>query len=285
MLIYVRGSDAYLARQAINQLKAKYLAKNDGAELIEIASDQPNPNFADLAAVPLFATSRLVILKGVGYFDVLSQEKLTQALAGLPATTVAVLWDQKPLPAKSPLLSALAEAKVISAEPMGALTLRRWIQGRVKELGVTLDPAALESLLSAAGGDLWFLETELNYLATATGASVDDRHQKIQRPDDYFVYFRLVRARAWPKIAQQLTQDFQTGTPFELLLGSLAAAVRKEVSEKVERRRLVELMSDLDFATKTGLVELGEAIALLAHHLPNPAADRVEWEVIWEGVN
>ncbi|HSX41798.1 MAG TPA: hypothetical protein VLE93_00435 [Candidatus Saccharimonadales bacterium] len=285
MLIYVTGSDAYLAKQAIDQLKAKYLAKNDGAELIEINADETLPNFADLQAVPLFATSRLAIIKKVGVLDGATQDSLASVLGSLPPTTVAAVWDQKPLAAKSALATTLSgAAKKIVAEALDEPATRRWIRARSQELGLQLDEAVVSSLLSAGGNDLWFLETELRFLATTAGGKNDDRPRQTARPDDYFVYYRLVRQKAWAKIGRQLAADFQGGTPFELLLGSLAAAVRKEAVDQPENRPVVELLGDVDFGTKTGLLEPGAAIALLAHRLSNPAGNRVHWEAMWEGL-
>lgn len=307
MLVYIQGADSYLAKQAIDQLKAKYLAKNDGAELIEISADEPLPNsstslragFADLAAVPLFATSRLAIIKKVGLLDVGTQDGLASILGNLPPTTVAVIWDQKPLLAASALAKTLSAAsKKIPAEPLKDLALRRWVQARAQELAVELEADTLQNLLSSGGGDLWFLETELKYLATAEGDQNANTHRqnvksddyfkprggKNQEPSDYFIYYRLVRGRAWAKIGRQLAVDFQTGTPFELLLGSLAAAIRKEITDRKEKARLTDLLGDVDFGAKTGLINPGDAIALLAHRLPNPAGERVHWEAMWEGL-
>ncbi len=284
MLIYVEGGEHYLAKQAIDQLKAKYLAKNDGTELMEILADEALPNFADLQAVPLFATSRLVIIKKAGVLDLANQENLAGTLANLPPTTVAVIWDQKPLKTGTPLHAVLLKAdKKMSAEPLGETALRRWLQTRAKELNLELEAATVESLLGASGGDVWFLETELCYLATAEGNQTANTHQKSQKSDEPFIYFRLVRNRDWKKIGRQLAVDFQNGTPFELLLGSLAAAIRKEITNRAEKERLTELLGDIDFGVKTGLLEPGDAIALLAHLLSKPEDNRVHWEAMWEG--
>ena len=67
MIVYIKGSDSFLAREAILAIKKKYLAKNpEGVELIEIDVDTPMINWADLQAVPLFATSRLIIIRHAG---------------------------------------------------------------------------------------------------------------------------------------------------------------------------------------------------------------------------
>src|SRR3989344_9087958 len=118
MLIYISGADSYLAREAISKLKAKYLEKNpDGTELVSIDCTETIPNFADLRAVPLFATSRLIVIKGAGLLAIKDQDDLASYLTDLPTTTIVVLWDSKPLTAKGKLLDIAGQAdKKISAE-------------------------------------------------------------------------------------------------------------------------------------------------------------------------
>lgn len=284
MLIYVAGSDVFLAKRALDQLKAKYIEKNSAAELVELDGDAASPNWADLQAVPLFATSRLVVVKQAGLLPAAEQDQLASFAANLPSTTVLVLWDAKKL---TPALLEMCRkaSKVISVEPMGEAAQRRWLLKRAKELGLNLEPAVVAGLLGAAGGDLWFLETELQYLAASSGVAEPSSYQPRAVADDRFIYFRLVRSGAWRAIGVRLSRDFGAGEPFELTLGSLCAAVRKEVADVNERRLIVELLGDFDFAVKTGLIEPGQAIALLAHHLPNRSRKRVHWEAMWEGLN
>ena len=108
MLISISGADSFLAKEAIGKIKAKYREKNpDGAELIEIDCDGELPNWADLQAVPLFASSRLVIISGVGLLSTKDQDDLAHFLTNLPSSTVAVVWDQKPLKETSALYNIL----------------------------------------------------------------------------------------------------------------------------------------------------------------------------------
>jgi len=276
MLIYVRGSDSFLAKKAIGQLKAKYREKNpSGAELLEIDAEAELPNWADLQAVPLFATSRLVVIKRAGLLTNAEQEQLANFSGNLPPTTVSVVWDSKK-PA-APLASVLEKAaKVISAEPLSETALRRFVKARAAALGLEPTLEQINHILEGASGDLWFVESELTYLATA--GSMEQRAATKQKVEEPFIYFNLARRRAWSQAARQLLLDYQAGTPFELLLGSLAAAIRKEVTDPAHKRVLVDLLSDIDFGVKTGLLDPGEGVALLSFHLPNPGQNRVQWE-------
>lgn len=281
MLIYVKGGDSFLAKRAIDQLKAKYREKNaDASELIEIDAEAELPNWADLQAVPLFATSRLVIIKKAGLLDAEGQKTLAGFAGSLPATTVAVVWDSKAPVAE--LATVLGKSgKTIDAAPLDQSGVRRFITEQAKILGLELASETTNQILEAAGNDLWFIDSELKFLAAAGVGEVSKRSQAFDEP---FIYFRLIRQKAWAKIGQQLASDYRTGKPFEMILGSLAAAVRKENFSRQEKTALVDLLSDVDFGLKVGLIEQGEASALLAYHLPNPAGKRVQWEQTWEEI-
>src|SRR3989344_5200615 len=157
MLIFVKGSDSFLAREAIAKLKAKYLKKNrDGAELIEIDSLEPMRNWADLKASPLFATSRLIIIKRAGELLVDEQNNLASMLTDLPSSSVVVLWDGKSFKAKSPLSIQVDKAtKIINAEPLMGTALRNWIKTQATEVGFEVTSESINELVDQYGSDLW----------------------------------------------------------------------------------------------------------------------------------
>ncbi len=281
MLIHVAGSDSFLAKRAIDQIKEKYLAKNpDGAELIEISYDTPNPNWADLQAVPLFATSRLVVIKEAAKFDASTQENLAHFLTNHPATTVVIVWDGKALKAGTPLQVSLATAtKTIAVTPLEGQALSRWIKNRATELEATLSAEALNYLLSNFGGDLWAIENELKNLQNDAGAVMS---QKKQFNDVPFAVFGFVRFGNWAAVKKTLAGDLEQGKPLELIIGGLAAAVRKEIRSPETKQAVTDLLMDIDIGLKTGLLDERAAIALLISHLPNPAPERVRWEEAWE---
>lgn len=281
MLIYIAGTDSFLAKRAIDQIKQKYTSKNpDGAELIEITSSTNNPNWADLQAVPLFATSRLVVIKEAAKFDAATQENLAHFLTNHPASTVVVVWDGKALKAGTPLQMALAGAtKTIAASPLERPALLRWIKARAAELAITLSPEMLNELLGSYGSDLWAIETELKNLQNDSTAGITAKKQSTDVP---FAVFGFVRSGNWEAVKRSLASDLEQGKPLELILGGLAAAVRKEVRAVDIKKKVTDLLMDIDIGLKTGLLDERSAVALLISHLPNPAPERVRWESTWE---
>ena len=276
MLIFVKGSDSFLAREAIAKLKAKYLEKNrDGAELIEIDSLEPMRNWADLKAVPLFATSRLIIIKRAGELLVDEQNNLASMLTDLPSSSVVVVWDAKPFKANSALsLICDKSPKQIVVEPLMGAALKNWLKAQAAELGFEAGPETIQELTDQYGSDLWAIQTDLRTRQGAPSTSSWGRAQS-EKP---FILFDYVRGQKWPELRKHLIASFGRGEAVEMTIGALAAAVRKNISNPDLKRKMTDILSEIDTALKSGLIEAGDAIALLACYLPD-VQKRVQWEV------
>lgn len=281
MLVYIKGSDSFLARDTISKLRTKYLEKNpDGVELIEIDATEPMRNWADLKASPLFATSRLIIIKQAGELLVDEQNNLASMLTDLPPSSVIVIWDGKPLKAKSPLSAQLeAATKIINSEPLAGSVLRNWIRSQATEIGFDITPESVDELVDQYGSDLWGIQTDLKTRQGATSISSWGQTQT-EKP---FILFDYVRGKRWSELRKHLITSHQRGEAVEMTIGSLAAAVRKNVSDKALKQKMTETLSEIDIALKSGLIESGDAVALLACYLPD-GQKRVQWEVAWESL-
>lgn len=280
MLIIISGPDSFLAHSAINKLKAKYLEKNpDGAELIEIDETTTEPSWADLLAVPLFATSRLIIIRRLGYFSANAQQQLATVLAQVPDSTVVVAWDAREIKDQSLQQQLATASKKISATTPRGASLVRWLVNRAKELGFELEASQLQQLEQRSCNELWELETELKLLAT--GASSEPYREASSEP---FIFFNQVRRGDWTALKKELAKKVRLGEPIELLIGSLAAALRKESKDSSQAKNLAELLLDIDLGLKTGALDPDSAVALIIAHLPQPLANRVQWEHSWEEI-
>ncbi len=278
MLVFIEGSDSFLALQAIQQIKRKYLAKNpDGVELLDIDAADGVLNWADLQAVPLFAQTRLVILRRVGQLTVAEQESLAGFLTTSPASTVAVLWDEKALPAKSALAAALQVAKRISSAPLYGSALKNHLIARAKLQDHQLTDSEIGQLVSDHGSDLWAGETAITVLAL--GGQGEARNKA--RPSEQFALYRAVQTGNWRSAANFIRQDIAAGAPIELLIGMIASALRKRPATP-ERRAVTEVLADVDLGLKTGLLDEQSAAALFIAELPIRRQNRVKWEALWE---
>src|SRR3989344_5140033 len=281
MIVFISGSDSFLARDAIRKLKTKYLEKNpDGVELIEIDATEPMRNWADLKASPLFATSRLIIIKRAGELLVDEQNNLASMLTDLPPSSVVVIWDGKPLKAKSLLSIQLETAtKTINTEPLAGSALRNWIKSQANEIGFEITEESVSELVDQYGSDLWGIQTDLR---TRQGTSSISSWGRVQT-EKPFALFDYVRGKRWSDLRKHLVLSHQRGEAVEMTIGSLAAAVRKNVSDPILKRKMTDTLSEIDIALKSGLIESGDAIALLACYLPD-GQKRVQWEVAWESL-
>lgn len=281
MLIYLKGASDYLAGRTMHQLKEKYVAKNpSSAELIEVDNVSPMSNWNDLQAVPLFATTRLVLIRGVGLFPKGAQQDLANQLAALPNTTVVAAWDgSEP---DSPLKSVLERAeKIIDVTPPHSQRDRiAFLKRRTKELGhELLETERYQELVQENDGDLWALDSALFGLLSG---QIQPIAPKRRSTDDQFALFRFVERSDWGAAATCLVEEYQAGKPLEMLIGSIASAMRRSRMAPEKKLPVVALVSDVDFGLKTGLIEEDDAVALLYSYLSRPAGKRVQWEEQWE---
>jgi DNA polymerase III delta subunit len=278
MLVYLEGNEPFLAHQTISQLKARYLSKNDGVELVSIDATEGKINWADLQAVPLFAQTRLVIIKNLVDLPVAEQESLAGYLGSLPPTTVAVVWaGTKPLPKTSALGKALAKAaKTINVALPTGPALKRHLEKRAGHYGLKLEAILANELMEEFGGNLWALENELAVLALG-GQTTAKSGEKVEP----FALYRAVQSNHWPTAKKLLRQEYQNGAPIELLIGSIASALRKK-APGLERREATKVLIDIDAGLKTGWLDEGAAVALMQADLPKGRQNRVEWEQLWE---
>lgn len=279
MLVYFEGNEPFLAHLAIKQLKERYLAKNDGVELINIDASEGKINWVDLQATPLFSQTRLVILRNLSVLTTSEQESLASYLGNLPTTTIAVVWEgSKPLAKTSPLQPVFKkkDTKNISVILPSGTALKKHLLSRAGHYNLKLDLKVEQQLLEDFGHDLWALDNELAVLALG-GQSSATTNQKTEP----FALYRFVQAGNWPKAKETLRQEHQNGAPIELLVGSIASALRKK-AVSAERLSATKLLLDIDAGIKTGLLDEGAAVALLSADLPKGRQNRVEWEQLWE---
>lgn len=280
MIIAVLGSDSFLARSAIQKIRQKYIEKHGDAELLEVEGGSELPNWANLMAVPLFATSRLVIVRSAGKLLKQQQLDLASYLRTLPSTTIAVIWDERSV--ASELAAVLEQAsKKIDVSPLTKPNLLKLLRQRTREYGsdLLLD-SEYDHLIQENGTDLWALDSAL--FARIAGGTTQNGEKKALQGEDQFLLFRLIERGQWRAAAGRVAEEYHFGKPIELIIGAIAAALRRSRLPEEERVSVLDLLSELDFALKTGLIEEGDAVALIKAYLPDRSKNRLQWEQIWE---
>jgi DNA polymerase III delta subunit len=238
-------------------------------------------NWADFLAIPLFATTRLIIIRRASELTTSSQDDLATILPQIPNSTILVLWDSGTL---TPQLSrALVQhAKTISLQEPNKIGLVKFVQDSSARQGEPVDKAVAEAIVERNGSDLWAIDSALfGYLAG--GGHLDGTRE--EATVDSFKLLRLSQAGQFAEVAETLVEEYQAGRAVELLIGSIAAGIRKSRLSQAERLAVVELLADTDLALKTGLLEDSQAVALLKCYLPKPTANRLQWEVVYDEIS
>ncbi|MBI4948069.1 hypothetical protein HY844_00730 [Candidatus Berkelbacteria bacterium] len=284
MHIFLSGQDDYLAKQTIKQLIEKYIAKNpDGSELIRLSAADSNfktvlPNvLSDLKAVPLFATSRLIILEQLGTLNVELQNEIAKNITDLPSSTVLVIWDKLAFK-DAALIELQKQSKNIKVDTPAGEDLLNTARKIARSYDCNLTDQQLGAIISESGNDLWYIDTELQKLSNDADFKIEKTTHSFDQP---FAVFNFVRAKNYQKVGAQIMRDIKNGKPFEMVLGGVGAALRKEVKDPHERLKYNEILIDVDIGLKTGSLDERDAAILLSYYLPNTDQKTVRWEDQW----
>lgn len=97
---------------------------------------------------------------------------ISRTLGSLGKERTLVVWERGVPNAQGIVWRALKRAADAAKEflPLSERSLFSWIQERLLESGQTIDPAAAQQLISACGGDLWKISSELDKLVLGKGS-------------------------------------------------------------------------------------------------------------------
>ncbi len=276
MIIYLQGSDSYLASQAIRGIVDRYRRQHPQNLELNDLSPPERFNLADLRALPLLASHRLFILRRVGQLTLNDQTTLAGYLQDLPETTVAVVWDERQT--AEVLQRVLSQGKIITVLPLSGLGLTRWLSATAQSLGLLLSPQESQELVNRFFNNLWALKSELELIA------LDRGHRGPWQPNGQpGSFFSLVGRGAWPALRRELIKQWRSGAPFELIIGSLAAASRSQ-AKGADRLWLTSLLANADLAVKIGLMEPATAIGFLSGRLAGGRPSTLQWQVLWREI-
>lgn len=167
--VYVlHGEEDVLKQEAVRALTDAVLGENRDFNFdTRFASDLTPESFSDLVnTLPMFTERRLVIIRGMDHIGKRKskvRDELLRYLAAPSPSTVLVLV----FPAgEEPESDLLKGATAVDLGPLDADRVPRWIGHYASTIGLTLEPDAVELLLSAVGTDLSTLARELEKLAS-----------------------------------------------------------------------------------------------------------------------
>jgi DNA polymerase-3 subunit delta len=138
-------------------------------------------------------SSRLVVVEGAAGNSEL-KVGMSQLLAGVPATTVAVFVERE-VDQRSAIFKVLKTAdKVITFEMLGGSRLTRWVRAEFERLGGSIEPDAVTELIGMAGEDQWRLAGEIAKLVSYSGQATIETVRELVIPTPERTIFEMVEA-------------------------------------------------------------------------------------------
>jgi len=165
---YLHGPEEILKDEAIRAILDRTLdpsVRDFNLDQRSAAQLDPDDVFALCTTLPMMADRRVVVLRDL------------EAIKRKPRLRTALLrYLERPAPETALVLvqgsgedgedkDVARLAVAVSADPLPADRVRKWLQRRASALGVTLEEAAVKHLIEAVGGELAPLAAELEKLA------------------------------------------------------------------------------------------------------------------------
>lgn len=307
MVFFFYGPNTYMLRQKLREMTRTYLEKTGsdmGLERLDGAAVTIDRLRSSLQAAPFLATSRLVIIEGLGKNKAVSA-KIEQLIGLVPDSTVAVFVDPDADQRTVYFKELSKSAKAVSFEQLPLPKLGAWAQREIEALGGTVDRSSLNLLLEMTNGDQWRLSEELqklvNYNATVTrdtvmllveaglDQNVFDMVEAMSagRPDDAVrTYRKLINAREDPfkilgmvewqlrnlllaKAGGQITQPelAKLGGMSPYVAGKMQTAARRHDLESL--KAMFASAVDTEHLMKTGQVPPEVGLEQLVYRVAN----------------
>ncbi|HSX47906.1 MAG TPA: DNA polymerase III subunit delta [Candidatus Nanoarchaeia archaeon] len=206
MVFFFYGPNSYAARHKLHEMIDTYVQKT-GSDMGLERLDGARVSYSDLetalTAAPFLASSRLVIIEGLGANKIVA-EKIEQLIKSVPQSTVAVFFESEVDQRTSYFKTLSHQAKAVKFAPLSSLQLANWLKAQVQSNGGTIDRAALDMLIEIVGDDQWRLEQEvmklINYRSDITAETV--KTMVVQAPSQ--TIFDLVEAMTAGRTKQAL---------------------------------------------------------------------------------
>jgi DNA polymerase-3 subunit delta len=191
------GPETFQLYEQVNAWKHAFLQKHGDLNLIMLdsARDSVGEIVTQMEALPFLGDKRLLFISGLPEAppkrapkktendegdedeeeeeEIANVERLTEALEGVPETSVVVFIQPNPDKRKSLYKKIVQKATVKTFGALPPNKLNQWIKEGAERHGTSIDPATTEHLIALAGTDLWRLDRELMKLsAYCDGTSI-----------------------------------------------------------------------------------------------------------------
>jgi DNA polymerase-3 subunit delta len=271
---YLHGPEEILKDEAIRAILDRTLdpsVRDFNLDQRSAAQLDPDDVFALCTTLPMMADRRVVVLRDL------------EAIKRKPRLRTALLrYLERPAPDTALVLvqgsgedgedkDVARLAVTVSADPLPADRVRKWLQRRASALGVTLEEAAVKHLIEAVGGELAPLAAELEKLAALPATTPLTREQVgdvvgVRHGETVFDWRDAVMEdRAGPAVAllgRLLDQPGASGVKLVTLLGTTLVGVgiaRSHYDRKLRGRALDDAVFEVIRRHRVfGLLSWGE---------------------------
>lgn len=173
MILFLHGSEPFLIREKLQQIRAKAAAQGiDDLNTAELDGSEATAGAVGEAvtAMPFLAEQRLVIVRDwLLSRSAAESDELAEAIGATPQSTILAIAEYgAPDKRRSAFKNLTKQAdKAWELNRLDEPAAARWLNQRANRLGAKLEASAARALVEAVGTDLWALATELDKLVTA----------------------------------------------------------------------------------------------------------------------
>ena len=182
-LFLFTGEETYLLHEQIVSWQDAFKEKHGDFNMIRIdgKTSEHGEMISQIEAAPFLGEKRLIFIDNLPEApkkrnpekeaeqdedDEKPDNKLTDYLEKISDTSIVVFIQPNPDKRKSLYKKIVQLGTVKNFEQLSGPVLNKWIQNKVKKYNSSIDPSAIEHLVSLTGSDLWKIEQELKKLTS-----------------------------------------------------------------------------------------------------------------------
>ncbi|PIQ67823.1 DNA polymerase III subunit delta [Candidatus Uhrbacteria bacterium CG_4_10_14_0_2_um_filter_41_7] len=243
MMIFVYGSNQFLASEKIAQLKGHFAQKFDktGMNLVEFPLPGTEIDLGSVMQIvqtpPFISDKRMVIIKNlVSSLTKPLSKPWVDFLKTIPESTIVVFEDNESIKKfeKREIFLQFRSKDGVFTYPFSVQTITEvedWAKQEVRRLRLNIDGDLLSQVVAMVGIDLFQLSSELRKLRDYSQESSVTREMisdlvKANFEDQMFVFIDAVGAKNKKKTLQLLTEQRESGSADMHIFAMLARQIR-----------------------------------------------------------
>lgn len=206
MILFFYGPNHFEMRQELLRMEEGYIRKTGsdfGIERVDGSKVPPRDLGGLLQAAPFLATSRLVVVDGLGAQKP-DGSALEKVLEGIPDTTVAIFIDREVDKRTAYFKTMSAKARTVEFAQTTGPKLLGWVEKEVARLGGSIGRRETAKLIERAGEDQWRLSGEISKLVSYAPQITSEAIDELVAPELSVTIFDLVDAMVAGKTPEAL---------------------------------------------------------------------------------